>query len=192
VRANGGSGIDVSGASVTIGGTSAASQRNVVGNLGAAGIAIKSGATGALVVGNYIGADSSGVLAAGNAGHGIQLGKASGLQVGGLTTAARNVIVSNGLDGIGSDGAATPASTGGWIKGNLIGGGRWHDAARQQPSARRGGDGFVLESHRGRHRGLRRQHDRRHGQAGVFVGAAVRRSRSSATRSPATAHSAST
>ena len=75
-----------------------------------------------IIKGNLIGTDRTGLHALGNTGLGISVGSASFTQVGGPTTAERNVISGNGDSGIFiGAGAFLPRSTNTLIQGNLIG-----------------------------------------------------------------------
>ncbi|MDX1930867.1 MAG: VCBS domain-containing protein [Pirellulaceae bacterium] len=98
---NAGNGIYILGDSNRVGGTTAADRNVISGNL-SHGIRI-GGATASdnIVEGNYIGAAIGGSTAMGNNLAGIQIdGGATNNTVGGSTTASRNIIVSNGLDGV--------------------------------------------------------------------------------------------
>ena len=93
-------GIDVSGASNMIGGTTAG-ERNVISGNASHGVMLSgSSATLNRVIGNYIGTDAGGALDRGNAdGVRIQSG-ANANTIGGTTAAERNVISGNDSDGI--------------------------------------------------------------------------------------------
>ena len=92
---NGGSGVNVAGASgVTIGGGTTPSANVISANL-QDGVEIFSVATGGLVQGNFIGTDASGTIAAGNGIWGISIDSASNVTIGG-TAATGNVIAFNG------------------------------------------------------------------------------------------------
>jgi parallel beta-helix repeat protein len=108
-----------------IGGT-ASGAGNVISGNAAAGVLISGGGAASTpqnnqVEGNLIGTDSTGGVALGNAGGGVEIMDSSGNTVGGTATGARNVI--SGNTGVGvlvtSDGTA-PAS-GNLIAGNFIG-----------------------------------------------------------------------
>lgn len=83
-----------------------------------AGINVASGASGAVLEGNYVGTDTGGSLALGNLGAGIYVNNAGGATVGGTSAGARNVISGNGGAGILVSGAGATSST---IQGNYIG-----------------------------------------------------------------------
>jgi uncharacterized repeat protein (TIGR01451 family) len=114
--ANLGVGIDiVSAATTTIGGPGAA--RNVIsGN--DTGVRFRSGATGNVVAGNYIGTDAAGTSAIAN-GRGITVSEgASGNIIGGATPAARNIISGNSDVGVF---LTTPGTSDNLVAGNYIG-----------------------------------------------------------------------
>ncbi len=81
------------------------------------GVGIVLSANGNTITGNFIGTDTTGTADLGNNAHGIYLGSSSNNQIGGTTTAERNVISGNGGDGI----RAEFASSNNIIKGNFIG-----------------------------------------------------------------------
>ena len=70
---------------------------NVISNNGNDGVDIHAG--GAIVQGNLIGLDSSGVDSMGNLSSGVNIG-ANGVTVGGTTALARNVIAASAVDGV--------------------------------------------------------------------------------------------
>lgn len=71
-----------------------------------------------VIVGNFIGLDSTGTAAAGNTGHGIAVnGGSSRVIIGGETADLRNVISGNTLDGVNIVGAQSSAT----VIGNFIG-----------------------------------------------------------------------
>jgi hypothetical protein len=86
-------GIEIFGTNAIIGGTGA-NDRNVINNSGNEGINISGvGATGNVILGNYIGLEPDGISGSGNADVGIAiLPGATGNIIGGTTAAARNVI----------------------------------------------------------------------------------------------------
>lgn len=116
---NGESGLAISGANNTIGGTSAA-DRNLISANSLEGIAISgTGATGNVIVGNLIGTDSTGLLDLGNGQAGVLIyGGASSNTIGGTTPASRNIISGNAGDGVNIQGTGT---TGNVVQGNFIG-----------------------------------------------------------------------
>jgi CSLREA domain-containing protein len=102
--ANGGHGLDIIGAGThAIGGTVAGAGNLISGN-GLDGIlftnftSIKSSNT--TVQGNLIGTNVTGLSALPNLVHGLELAAADGTQIGGTTSAARNIISGNGGDGV--------------------------------------------------------------------------------------------
>lgn len=112
---NGFLGILVDGASgTTIGGTEPGTRNLISGN-GLDGIAVSNGATGVVIQGNYIGSDVTGLLPLGNDFQGVVVFSGP-TTVGGPTEAARNVIVDNGLFGVGLQ-----DSDGSLVQGNYIG-----------------------------------------------------------------------
>jgi CSLREA domain-containing protein len=70
------------------------------------------------VTGNFIGTDVMGVFPQGNSYHGIRIEASTGNVVGGITSAAWNLISSNGFSGV-SIGDTSQANT---VQGNLISG----------------------------------------------------------------------
>jgi hypothetical protein len=107
-----------------IGGT-AAGTRNVIGDDGTVNYhaancihVANAGATGTVIQGNYVGTDISGTLDRGCRGAGIYIDSAPGVQIGGTTAAARNVISGNNDNG----GVwITGSATGTQVQGNYIG-----------------------------------------------------------------------
>lgn len=102
-----------------VGGTSSAA-RNVISGNGQQGLSISDlGTTGNLVLGNYIGLNAAGTAAVPNAWSGVQLyGGPQHNTIGGTTTAARNVISGNSLQGVLLTGTNTSANL---ISGNFVG-----------------------------------------------------------------------
>lgn len=109
-----------------VGGTSAAARNIISGNRGirylgqngAAGSGIyASGASGSVVVGNFIGTDVTGTSPLGNAQLGVAIPVSSNLQIGGTAIGAGNVISSNAVQG----GIAINRSTQIRVQGNSIG-----------------------------------------------------------------------
>ncbi len=90
----------------TIGGTTAAA-RNIISANASAGVSITgTGASGNIIIGNYIGTNSAGTAALGNSGDGVILsGGTTGNTVGGAVAGSGNVISGNsgaGVDIVGS------------------------------------------------------------------------------------------
>ncbi len=124
---NAGNGIYVLGNTNRVGGTTAADRNVISGNL-SHGIRIGgASASDNDIEGNYIGAAILGNSAMGNNLAGIQIDSgAINNTVGGSTTASRNIIVSNGLDGV------------------LITGSTSHDNIIQNNFIGLGADGFTV------------------------------------------------
>ena len=96
---NFGNGVNILEASNnTIGGTTPGA-RNVISANGLDGVQIFSG-TGNLVQGNYIGTKVNGIGSLPNINSGVDISDASNNTIGGTAGGARNVISSNGFDGI--------------------------------------------------------------------------------------------
>ncbi len=114
---NTGSGIRVEGANNTIGGTSTA-DRNVISGNTDSGVRITgAAASGNIVAGNYIGLLADGTTTLGN-NNGVSIaGGASSNTIGGATTAHRNVISGNAIDGV----EILQVSSGNMIQNNYIG-----------------------------------------------------------------------
>ncbi|MBI3462057.1 MAG: right-handed parallel beta-helix repeat-containing protein [Planctomycetes bacterium] len=116
-RGNSGDGIFVdglNGSNARIGGASLA-DRNVISGNGGKGIEIMS--WGAIVAGNRIGTDASGMFAIGNASDGVFVA-APNARIGGATLAERNVISGNAGNGIHLINSTPYESV---VAGNLIG-----------------------------------------------------------------------
>ncbi len=91
---------------------------NVVGGNGTNGIRIRSGATGSVVKGNFVGIGSGGVVFS-NFADGVQINDgAVQTTVGGTSTGAGNVISGNAANGVHLVDATTTGNT---VLGNLIG-----------------------------------------------------------------------
>jgi hypothetical protein len=101
----------VGGINITVGGT-AAGARNIISGNDGDGILLET--NGATIQGNIIGLDITGNLARGNSGSGIVI-VGDDTIVGGTTVAERNVISSNGIDGIEVEGNDSI------IQGNYLG-----------------------------------------------------------------------
>jgi trimeric autotransporter adhesin len=112
-------GIEVNGANNTIGGTTAGAGNVISGNA-LYGIHLAGAtATGNTVAGNIIGLAAGGDTALGNSSHGVLLSNgASGNTIGGATAASRNVIASNGSDGVNIFGDASDNNS---VRNNYIG-----------------------------------------------------------------------
>jgi hypothetical protein len=103
------------GAGNTVGGT-AAGAGNVISGSSFNGLVITDGASGNVVLGNFIGTDQSGMAPLGNGSDGVLISQAPGNVVGGTTPGAANVISANGGEGVEITGAS-----GNVLLGNLIG-----------------------------------------------------------------------
>ena len=112
---NSGSGVFVELAPDTRIGGPNPSDRNVVSGGAMNGITIN--ASGAIVQGNYIGTDITGMRALGNA-TGLNIFNAASNMIGGTSPGARNVISGNRGHGVH---VGAPGSTGNVIQGNFIG-----------------------------------------------------------------------
>jgi len=127
---NSGDGVYISGSNNTIGGTTAAAC-NVIAYNGTTssgdGVDITgSTAQGNLLQGNRIGVNVSGT-AAGNFANGIRISAAQKNTIGGQTPAERNLILNNGVGGVGSgvDISGTNAKEN-VVRGNVISNNRTH------------------------------------------------------------------
>ena len=116
---NAGAGVDIGnrgggGFNNTIGGTTPAERNVISGNVGNG---INSSGTGALnvIIGNYIGVDSTGLVGMPNGGEGVDAYGSSDITIGGTAAGAGNVIAANIFDGI------FIFSPGVVVQGNLIG-----------------------------------------------------------------------
>src|SRR5262249_53741005 len=99
----------------------AAGARNVIsGNVGIGVRIVDNGTTGNVVLGNYIGTNSTGMAALGNGAEGVVISGGDGTAntVGGLTTEARNVISATRDNGISIFSTGETANV---VQGNYIG-----------------------------------------------------------------------
>lgn len=111
-------GISINSASAnTVGGTTSSARNIVSGNTNYGIEIFNSGATTNLVQGNYIGTDFTGRFAVSNALCGLHV-LSSGNTIGGLASAAGNLISGNGQDGICLEGTAAAGNS---VQGNFIG-----------------------------------------------------------------------
>lgn len=101
-----------------VGGTALADRNIISGNESDGVIIASAGAIDNLVVGNYIGTDKNGNKDLGNNKHGVHILNASRNQIGGVTSAQRNVISGNDLSGVRIFGQN---SLGNQISGNYVG-----------------------------------------------------------------------
>ncbi|WP_148596529.1 Ig-like domain-containing protein [Aquisphaera giovannonii] len=99
---NGWGGVRLSGGGNTIGGTGR-NAGNVISGNGGAGLILDYGSSTALIQGNFIGSDASGLRPVGNAGDGIVIQglDSNGNTIGGTAKGAGNVIAYNGGAGVG-------------------------------------------------------------------------------------------
>lgn len=112
-------GIVMDGSSGNLIGGTDSSARNLVSGNGASGIYLNgAGATGNLILGNYIGVGISGSGAISNAVDGISLIGAPGNTIGGTNIGAGNVISGNGQVGVYLSGSGASVN---FILGNFIG-----------------------------------------------------------------------
>jgi trimeric autotransporter adhesin len=138
--ANIGTGVEIDGSLVTLGGT-VAGARNVISGNGGDGMIANAGD---LIEGNFIGTDASGFVKLANAGDGIRLGGSNNI-VGGTTGLASNVISGNAGSGI-----LIVNSSDNLIEGNHIGSG----APSTEPiNVGNGGDGVTILSESAEFRG---------------------------------------
>ncbi|MEQ1607114.1 MAG: MBG domain-containing protein [Pyrinomonadaceae bacterium] len=118
VNGSGGAGIYVDSGSSTIGGLLPA-DRNVISGNGFGIALLGTFTSGALIQGNYLGTDITGLLDLGNNNEGISIALGSnGNQIGGTVVAARNVI--SGNNGIGIR-IVDDNSANNTVQGNYIG-----------------------------------------------------------------------
>jgi titin len=116
-------GVALFGAPTNLIGGILTAARNVISSNDKNGIFISGmAATGNQIQGNFVGSDSSGTRALGNAASGVWLLGAPGNLIGGLGPSARNIISGNGsvdrLDGIDIEGSS---AIGNRVQGNFIG-----------------------------------------------------------------------
>jgi titin len=111
------SGVLIKAPSNLVGGTTSGARNVISGNRDGLEI-VGRGTTGNRIEGNYIGTDVSGTAGLGNSADGVRIDNAPSAGIGGASAAARNVISSNGANGIeifGSDAAENR------IEGNYVG-----------------------------------------------------------------------
>jgi hypothetical protein len=115
---NGGDGVLLDSSSGnTIGGTTAGAGNVISGNQ-LNGVEFLTGSSNNLIQGNFIGTDTTGTKALGNAGRGVYVNGSPGNTIGGTTAGAGNVISGNGSDGIN---LFLPATINTLVQGNFIG-----------------------------------------------------------------------
>lgn len=105
------------GSNNTVGGTSTGAGNVISGN-GSSGVYMDTGASGNQVQGNFIGTNAAGTTELGNSFNGVFIGDAPNNTVGGLTSAARNVISGNDTNGIELFGNAAVQNL---VQGNYLG-----------------------------------------------------------------------
>ena len=109
-----------------IGGTTAAA-RNIIAANGGNGISIRAATGMAVVEGNYIGTDLSGMRARGNLGAGVNINSISNNTIGGSSAGAGNLISDNGQSNVPDSNGVVPGgieitgASGNLVQGNLIG-----------------------------------------------------------------------
>ncbi len=131
---NGGTGVELEGVSVTLGGT-ILGARNVISGNGGDGVYA---ATGDLIEGNDIGTDASGFVRLANAGDGIDLGGPNNT-IGGTNALAQNVISGNAGSGV-----MIVNVSDNLIEGNHIGSGT---PSTSPINVGNGGDGVTILSY---------------------------------------------
>ncbi len=104
-----------------IGGTSVANRNLISGNSASNGLLLSSQSNNNRIEGNYIGTDLTGKKALGNGHDGIALSNASHNLIGGTIRGERNVIASNGGNGVGIYGSGSSSSIENKMEGNWIG-----------------------------------------------------------------------
>lgn len=124
-------GIRIASAVNTILGGTLAGSGNLISGNRLDGIDIRTGASGTLIQGNFIGTDVTGLLPLGNGttttvGHGITIDGSSNTntqnnQIGGTSAGSRNVIAANSGDGILFASASNGTISNNTIQGNYIG-----------------------------------------------------------------------
>ncbi|MDB5257599.1 MAG: alkaline phosphatase [Chitinophagaceae bacterium] len=116
-KPNANEGIDITNASTVLIGGSAYNLRNVIGNNVGVGVKLSTCTVSSVIKGNFIGLAANGTTAAGNTSQGINIATAVAVTVGGSLTPERNIISSNGNDGINMSGTITGVT----IQNNYIG-----------------------------------------------------------------------
>ena len=132
---NDGQGVFIDGgANNRVGGTANA-DRNLISGNGTDGVQIiNNGATGNVVLGNFIGTDKDGIQDLGNDSDGVRLTDADMNTIGGTAAGSRNIIAGNGVDGIGLNMEADTNM----VLGNFIG------LARNGAALGNGDDGIFI------------------------------------------------
>ena len=109
-------GLRILGANNTVGGTSAA-DRNVLSGNTEDGIKVEgAGASGNVILGNYVGTNAAGTAAVANSGNGLVLrDSANNNTIGGTAAGSMNVISGNGSDGVSIEDASNNSVLGNYI-----------------------------------------------------------------------------
>jgi parallel beta-helix repeat protein len=116
---NGYSGVHILNARYNTVGGDATGERNVISGNDRHGIYVRGSASSNTVAGNIIGGARDAAAAVANTQDGVRIeGSASYNTIGGDTTAEQNLILGNGEDGVGIEGAG---AVGNAVSGNLIG-----------------------------------------------------------------------
>ncbi len=113
-------GLVIAGDATTVRGLAIHSFRDDPLNASVGGAGIRISGHDNLIEGNHIGTDPSGADSLGNDRDGVSVSGANNV-IGGITPGARNVISSNGGQGITLGSAGTTAATGTVVRGNYIG-----------------------------------------------------------------------
>jgi thiol-disulfide isomerase/thioredoxin len=115
-----GNGVTIDGsANNTVGGTVPGSRNIISGNQSGGVLITGLGATGNVVLGNYVGTDATGTNALGNGGEGVFIVSSGGANtIGGAAPGARNIISGNGSYGVNLE---DQTGVGDDVVGNYIG-----------------------------------------------------------------------
>lgn len=119
-KGNGSIGVNINNsASPVIGGTSTA-DRNIISSNTSSGLVLSNGCHNAIIQGNYVGVDITGLLNRGNSDMGVYIELSNSAIVGGETALERNIIAGNGSVG-GENELTFFTSNNNTIKGNFLG-----------------------------------------------------------------------
>ncbi len=124
IRIGSAGGTAIGGAVGTTPGGACTGSCNVISGNDGSGIEIVKGVVSASSVqGNFIGLGALGESALGNGGDGVLIDGVANQQIGGATSAARNLISANGFDGVRIDDTSggAPSPSGNVVSGNFIG-----------------------------------------------------------------------
>jgi hypothetical protein len=113
--ANSGNGVEVLGSINTLGGTTVGARNIIAGNL-LDGVLLNTCGSGNVVQNNFVGLSSAGTSALTNSGNGVEV-LGNNDTIGGTTSAARNIIAGNLLDGV----LLGSGSSGNQVQGNFMG-----------------------------------------------------------------------